>query len=74
MDVGTSFGGIGSSRDVMIASLAEPAMMMIVFTLALIAGSTQLSTIADVYKRQGQGLEQHHHAKPRGFGSACGSL
>ena len=31
MDVGTSFGGIGSSREVMIASLAEPAMIMIVF-------------------------------------------
>ena len=38
MDVGTSFGGIGSSREVMIASLAEPAMIMIVFSLALIAG------------------------------------
>jgi formate hydrogenlyase subunit 4 len=46
LDVGTSFGGIGSSREVMIASLAEPAMLMIVFTLALIAGSTQLSTVA----------------------------
>jgi formate hydrogenlyase subunit 4 len=46
MDVGTSFGGIGSSREAMIASLAEPAMIMIVFTLALIASSTQLSTIA----------------------------
>ena len=46
MDVGTAFGGIGSSREVMIASLAEPAMLMIVFTLALVAGSTQLSTIA----------------------------
>jgi len=46
MDVGTSFGGIGSSREVMIASLAEPAMLLIVFTLALVAGSTQLSTIA----------------------------
>jgi formate hydrogenlyase subunit 4 len=30
----------------MIASLAEPAMIMVIFTLALIAGSTQLSTIA----------------------------
>ena len=30
----------------MIASLAEPAMIMIVFTLALVAGSTQFSTIA----------------------------
>jgi formate hydrogenlyase subunit 4 len=46
LDVGTSFGGIGSSREMMIASLAEPAMIMIVFTLALIAGSTQLSTVA----------------------------
>jgi formate hydrogenlyase subunit 4 len=46
LDVGTAFGGIGSSREVMIATLAEPAMLMIVFTLALIAGSTQLSTMA----------------------------
>jgi formate hydrogenlyase subunit 4 len=46
MDVGTSFGGIGSSREVMIASLAEPAMIMITFSVALIAGSTQLSNIA----------------------------
>ena len=47
LDVGTSFGGIGSSREVMIASLAEPAMLMVVFTLALLAGSTQLSTMAE---------------------------
>jgi formate hydrogenlyase subunit 4 len=47
LDVGTSFGGIGSSREVMIASLAEPAMIMVVFTLALIAGSTQLSNVAE---------------------------
>src|SRR5262249_60354608 len=46
LDVGTSFGGIGSRREGMIASLAEPAMIMIIFTLALIAGSTQLSTMA----------------------------
>ena len=46
MDIGTSFGGIGASREVMIASLAEPAMLMIILSLALIAGSTQLSTIA----------------------------
>ena len=46
MDIGTSFGGIGSSREMMIASLAEPAMLMIVFSVAIIAGSTQLSTIA----------------------------
>src|SRR6516225_6587240 len=42
LDVGTSFGGIGSSREAMIASLAEPAMIMIVFTLALIAGIAKM--------------------------------
>jgi len=47
LDVGTSFGGIGSSREVMIASLAEPAMLLIVFSLALVAGSTQLSGVAE---------------------------
>lgn len=46
LDIGTSFGGIGASREIMIASLAEPAMIMVVFTVALVAGSTQLSTIA----------------------------
>lgn len=46
MDVGTSFGGIGSSREVMFASFAEPAMIMIAFTVALVAQSTQLSDVA----------------------------
>jgi formate hydrogenlyase subunit 4 len=56
MDVGTSFGGIGSSREVMIASLAEPAMLLIIFTLALIAGSTQLSTVANYMASSQVGL------------------
>jgi formate hydrogenlyase subunit 4 len=56
MDVGTSFGGIGASREVMIASLAEPAMIMIVFTLALIVGSTQLSTMAEFMASPAVGL------------------
>jgi formate hydrogenlyase subunit 4 len=46
LDVGTSFGGIGSSREMMVASLAEPAMLMIAFTVSLLAGSTQLSSVA----------------------------
>jgi formate hydrogenlyase subunit 4 len=45
LDVGTSFGGIGASREMIFASLAEPAMIMIVFTLSLLAGSTQLSSV-----------------------------
>jgi formate hydrogenlyase subunit 4 len=56
MDVGTAFGGIGASREVMIASLAEPAMLLIIFTLALIAGSTQLSTVAAVMASSEVGL------------------
>ncbi|HEY7301159.1 MAG TPA: NADH-quinone oxidoreductase subunit H [Xanthobacteraceae bacterium] len=56
LDVGTSFGGIGASREVMIASLAEPAMIMIVFTLALVAGSTQLSTMAGYLVSSAVGL------------------
>jgi formate hydrogenlyase subunit 4 len=46
MDVGTSFGGIGASREMMIATLAEPAMLLVVFSVALVAGSTQLSAVA----------------------------
>jgi formate hydrogenlyase subunit 4 len=56
LDVGTSFGGIGSSRELMIASLAEPAMVMVVFTLSLLAGSTQLSSIAGFMQGPGVGL------------------
>jgi len=56
MDVGTSFGGIGSSREMLFSSIAEPAMIMIVFTVALVAGSTQLSTIADTMLTSDIGL------------------
>ena len=56
MDVGTAFGGIGSSREMMIASLAEPAMLLIVFTVALVAGTTQLSAVASVFSTGSVGL------------------
>ena len=46
LDVGTSFGGLGSSREALFGALGEPAMIVTVFTLALVAGSTQLSTVA----------------------------
>jgi formate hydrogenlyase subunit 4 len=49
MDVGTSFGGIGSSREMMIATLAEPAMMLIALTLAFAAGTTRLAGVADFF-------------------------
>ncbi|TPQ38092.1 formate hydrogenlyase [Bradyrhizobium guangdongense] len=56
MDVGTAFGGIGSSREVMIATLAEPAILMTVFAVAMIAGSTQLSTVAEFMGSDAVGL------------------
>ena len=40
----------------MIATLAEPAMIMIVFTIALLAGSTQLSSLAGFMLSSGVGL------------------
>ncbi len=47
MDVGTSFGGIGSSREMMIGAIAEPAMLLTMFSVALIAGTTQLSYVVE---------------------------
>jgi formate hydrogenlyase subunit 4 len=46
LDTGSSFGGLGSSREMTIAALAEPAMMLAIFTVAIGAGSTSLSEVA----------------------------
>ena len=46
MDIGTSFGGMGSSREMTIASLAEPAMLMAIFAVSLACKSTSLSQMA----------------------------
>ncbi len=56
MDVGTAFGGIGASREMMIAAFAEPAMLLAVFTVALVAGSTQLSEVAAYMQSEAVGL------------------
>ncbi len=47
MDVGTAFGGMGASREMFVSALAEPAMLMAVFTLAMSAHSTNLSAVVD---------------------------
>ena len=47
MDVGTAFGGMGASREMFVSSLAEPAMLMAVFTLAMTAHSTNLASVVD---------------------------
>ncbi len=56
MDVGTAFGGIGSSREMMYASFAEPALVLVIFTLALLAGGTNLDAIAGLLMGGGQGV------------------
>ncbi len=43
LDTGSAFGGMASSREMMVASLAEPALLLSLFTLALTAGSLNLS-------------------------------
>jgi formate hydrogenlyase subunit 4 len=48
LDTGSSFGGLGSSREMTISALAEPAMMLAVFTVAIGANSTSLSEVARV--------------------------
>ena len=48
MDIGTAFGGMGSSREMTIASLAEPAMLMAIFTVSLASKSTSLSQMVQV--------------------------
>jgi formate hydrogenlyase subunit 4 len=47
MDVGTAFGSMGARREMLIASLAEPALLMVVFTPSLISSSTALTTIVE---------------------------
>ena len=45
LDAGSAFGGMGSSREAIVASLTEPAMILSIFAIALTKGSTNLSTI-----------------------------
>jgi len=53
LDIGTAFGGMGSSREMTISSLAEPAMLMAVFTLTMTASTTNLSYAINFVIEQG---------------------
>ena len=53
LDTGSSFGGLGSSREMTISAIAEPALMLAVFTVAIGAGSTNLSLVAQSALNQG---------------------
>jgi formate hydrogenlyase subunit 4 len=47
MDIGTAFGSLGARREMLIGFLAEPALLMVLFTASLISGSTSLPTMVD---------------------------
>lgn len=50
LDPGSAFGGMGSSREMTIAAIAEPAMMLAIFTVAIQAGSTDLSRMVAAHQ------------------------
>ena len=49
MDIGTAFGSLGARREMLVGFLAEPALLMVLFTASLISGSTSLPTIVDTF-------------------------
>jgi formate hydrogenlyase subunit 4 len=53
LDTGSPFGGMGASRDMTIAALAEPALMLGLFASALAAGSLSLGAMVRRILEQG---------------------
>lgn len=52
MDAGTAFGSLGARREMLVAALAEPALLMVFFMPSLIARSTSLTTIVGMLAHQ----------------------
>ncbi len=53
MDIGAGFGSLGARREMLIGFLAEPALLMVIFTSALISRSTSLATIVNTLVASG---------------------
>ena len=47
MDIGTAFGSLGARREMLIGFLAEPALLMVMFSVSLISRSTSLATMVE---------------------------
>lgn len=47
MDVGTAFGTLGARREMLVGFLAEPALLMVLFSASLISQSTSLTTMVE---------------------------
>lgn len=49
LDAGSAFGGMASSREAAVSSVIEPSMMLAVFSVALVAGSTNVGVISKTF-------------------------
>jgi formate hydrogenlyase subunit 4 len=61
LDAGSSFGGMGGSREMFIASMVEPALMLSIFAVALNVGSTNLSHISQTVSAMGLSAVSPYH-------------
>ena len=52
MDIGTAFGTLGARREMMIGFLAEPALLIVLFTASLISQSTSLATTVETISQR----------------------
>ncbi len=57
MDVGTAFGTMGARRDMLIGFLAEPALLMTLFSVSLISHSTSLANMVETQSQRAFALE-----------------
>jgi formate hydrogenlyase subunit 4 len=53
LDAGSAFGGMGSSREMMVSSIVEPTMLLSIFAMGLISGTTSLGAIASALSISG---------------------
>jgi formate hydrogenlyase subunit 4 len=53
LDAGSAFGGMGSSREMMVSSIVEPTMLLSIFAMGLISGTTSLGSIASALSISG---------------------
>ena len=56
MDVGTAFGGLGATREMAFAALAEPALVLVALIFAILAGTTNLDVITGIFQEGTLGL------------------
>ena len=61
LDPASAFGGMGSSREMTIAAIAEPALMLAIFTVAITVGSTDFSHMVAAAQQSGWDLLNPTH-------------